>query len=139
MKHYYFLIFIFLFSTCTQKEEVEGLFVTGDFSANLSHWQGNKNNTNQIASFPDSTKISYPSYFLEINQQVAILQIKNSEAEQSVFYYATMPNYTITEKNILNVSSLKMFYGEGVIISSNQIVNQDDTKTVIIEGKVHIN
>jgi len=117
------------------KEEFEGVFVTGDHTGVMRVWQGEKNGLMTIANFSDSTQITYPAYLLQINERYGIFHVQNEETEPANRYYVLKPAFT-NDRQALELTSLKLIFGKGVI-NGEEIISPDDTKTVILEGGIY--
>ncbi|MCU0438739.1 MAG: hypothetical protein MUC49_12580 [Raineya sp.] len=137
MKTISFIIILFtlFIVSCKPKEEFQGVFVTGDYTGVMRYWQGEKNGMMQLANFSDSTKIAYPAYFLQINSKYGIFHVKSSETEPTSRYYILKPEFKTNDRQIFEVSKMKMTLGKGVI-NGEEIISPDDTKTVILEGAI---
>lgn len=134
MKKYY-LLFILLLGACEPKEQLKGIFITGDYTGVMRVWRGERNETQMVANFSDSSKIGYPAYYLEINPKYGVLHVQNNQTSAKEFYYTLNPSYTISAKEHLRVSNLKLISGRG-ILNNSEILNPDDTKNVILDGGI---
>ncbi|KOY87404.1 hypothetical protein AD998_15795 [bacterium 336/3] len=121
--------------SCNPKEEFQGVFVTGDHTGVMRYWQGEKNGLMQIANFSDSARINYPAFFMQVNSKYGIFHVKTSETEPTNRYYILKPEFKTNDRQIFEVSKMKMTFGKGVI-NGEEIIDPDDTKTVILEGAI---
>ncbi len=127
------------FSSCLIKEsEVQGIYVTGDYTVVLRHWL---NPSNQdaifIANYADSSAIAYPAFLLELrkNKQYAVFHIQEKDGGRKIFYYSLQPNF-LEDSRKIEVKDLKMI-GAKAIVAGIELIEPDDTKSVILNGTLN--
>jgi hypothetical protein len=127
------------FSSCLIKEsEVQGIYVTGDYTVVLRHWL---NPSNQdaifIANYADSSAIAYPAFLLELrkNKQYAVFHIQEKDGGGKIFYYSLQPNF-LEDSRKIEVKDLKMIWAKA-IVAGIELIEPDDTKSVILNGTLN--
>ncbi|WP_448529567.1 hypothetical protein [Raineya sp.] len=127
------------FSSCLIKEsEVQGIYVTGDYTVVLRHWL---NPSNQdaifIANYADSSAIAYPAFLLELrkNKQYAVFHIQEKDGGRKIFYYSLQPNF-LEDSRKIEVKDLKMIWAKA-IVAGIELIEPDDTKSVILNGTLN--
>lgn len=124
-------------SSCLLKEEVQGMYITGDYTTVIRNWLHTNADVWFIANFADSSAISYPAYLLEIrkDRKYAIFHVQEREGTRKVFYYSLQPNFSENTKSI-EVKDLKMIWARA-LVNGVELVDPDPTKSVIVNGKLN--
>lgn len=133
-----YFIFIFLTLTlfaCQEENLLEGVFVTGDHTTVLRFWQGETNAGMNISNFQDSSSISYPAYWLVINEDYAVFYHQADANSRKEGYFALKPALKTNTENTLELSDLKLIYAQG-IIAGIELIGADETKSVILNGGI---
>lgn len=141
MKKLYVILFLICFgiTSCLIKEtEVQGIYVTGDYTVVLRHWL---NPSNQdaifIANYADSSAIAYPAFLLELrkNKQYAVFHIQEQNGSRKFFYYSLQPNFLENSQKI-EIKDLKMIWAKA-IVAGIELIEPDETKSVILNGTLN--
>ncbi len=141
MKKLYVILFLICLSitSCLIKEtEVQGIYVTGDYTVALRYWINPSNpETIFIANYPDSSAISYPAFLLELrrNKQYAIFHIKETENARKNFYYSLQPNFS-DNNNKIEIKDLKMIWARA-LVAGMELIDPNETKSVILNGTLN--
>lgn len=137
IKNYFLSIcLLFLsFSACKDEEVFNGIFVTGDYTTVLSVWNGEKNGTMNVANFQDSSKITYPAYWLSITEKYAVFSCQAEGNSDKVSYFCLEPSFEQNNKDILELKNLKFVFARD-IVAGIELVGVDETKSVILNGKI---
>ncbi|MCS6795912.1 MAG: hypothetical protein RMJ97_07955 [Raineya sp.] len=136
-KFYFILVFLLVLipSCLIKEEEVQGIYVTGDYTVVLRHWLNPSNpNAFFIANYPDSSAISYPAFLIELrkNRRYAVFHVQEKEVSRKVFYYALQPNFNEDSRKI-EIKDLKMIWAKS-IVAETELIDPDETKSVILNG-----
>ncbi|GAB4129664.1 MAG: hypothetical protein OHK0045_04940 [Raineya sp.] len=135
-KKYFVILFLFFASfSCKNEEFVNGIFVTGDYTTVLHNWQGERANTINVSNFPDSSRISYPTYWLSISDKYAVLYTQADANASRVGYYTLSPTLKVNTQEILEVENLKLVYARD-IVAGTELIGVDETKSVILNGRL---
>lgn len=120
---------------CKDKELLNGIFVTGDHTAVLRVWKGESNNTLHISNFQDSSRITYPAYWLSISDKYAVFHTRADANADRISYFTLSPNLKQNTKEILSVEKLKLIYARNIVAGS-ELLGADETKSVILDGSI---
>ncbi|PKQ70545.1 hypothetical protein [Raineya orbicola] len=133
------LLLCLSFSSCLIKDsEVQGIYVTGDYTVVLRHWLNPSNrDAFFIANYPDSSAIAYPAFLLELrkNKQYAVFHIQEKEGSRKIFYYSLQPNF-LEDSRKIEVKDLKMISAKS-IVAGVELIDPDETKSVILNGTLN--
>ncbi|MFN3315793.1 MAG: hypothetical protein ACK40K_03205 [Raineya sp.] len=129
------ILLLFNFSACKDEEIFDGIFVTGDHTTVLRVWKGEINGSMNIANFQDSSKITYPAYWLSISDKYAVFHTRADANADRISYYSLSPNLKQNTKDILSVENFKLIYARN-IVAGTELIEADETKSVILEGKI---
>ncbi|GIV39065.1 MAG: hypothetical protein KatS3mg033_0865 [Thermonema sp.] len=137
-KHLLFVVsFLLACISCEQAAPPNKIFITGDYSGSLDYLWEEESSANNLqiraASYPDSSSISYPSFYFIISPDRAILYVRTDENSALDYYYAIRPVFQYSGQE-LQVKELKMIFGTGLV--NDTIQNPDDTRSVLLDGKL---
>lgn len=137
MKKNYLGIALFLLSlfSCENKDLLNGIFVTGDHTTVLKIWKGEIGNTVNVSNFSDSSRISYPAYWLAISDKFAVLHTRADANADRVSYYILSPNLKQNTNDRLEIDNLKLIYARAVV-AGIELIGADETKSVILNGTI---
>lgn len=123
--------------SCMEADAPNKIIITGDYSGSLDYLWSEELNGNSLqmraASYPDSGSISYPAFYFVISPERAILYVRAEENNALDYYYAVKPDFKYSQDE-LQVEELKMIFGTGLV--NNEIQNPDDTRSVVLNGKL---
>ena len=144
MKKYFtilLLIFMSLFACKDTIEPENGIRATGDYAGFLTTriiqnpassavlWQ--------LTSVADSTNITYPSFSLSLNQTKGSLVVQPEEGKPLKYYYAVNHQINLNNTNNIEINDITFLSGGG-ISANNEIISPDNTKTIILNGKLKL-
>jgi hypothetical protein len=138
IKHLLFALGLCLYCTgCIDAEPPNKIFITGDYSGSLDYLWSEERNGNipqmRAASYPDSASITYPAFYFVISSERAILYVRTEENKALDYYYAVKPDFEYAQDR-LQLKDLKMIFGTGLV--NNEIQNPDDSRSVLLNGKL---
>jgi hypothetical protein len=134
-KYFIILTFLFFFSSCKEEDLPKGIFVTGDLTAVLNIWRGERNGMMNIANFADSARIAYPAFWLSINENYAALYYQAEASSNKIGYFALAPTIKQNSTKILELDNLKLIFARN-IVAGVELIGADETKNVILNGKI---
>lgn len=132
--------FLLLFGTCNPLEEINsnGINITGDFTGRLSQIVrfGNDGQSAfyELSSIADSSSIAYPAFYLRLTEQTGTLEVRSRQEEPLRYYYIVNHGININLSQSIEIRERQFFRGTGII--NNEIVDKDDTQTVILNGRL---
>ncbi len=144
MKKYFtilLLTFIGLFACKDIIEPENGIRATGDYAGLLSTriiqtppspavlWQ--------LTSISDSTNITYPTFSLSLNKTKGSLVVQSAQREPLKYYYAVKHQINVNNLNDIEINDVTFVSGGG-ISAGNEIISPDNTKTIILNGKLKL-
>ena len=144
MKKYFttlLLTFMSLFACKDTIEPENGIRATGDYAGFLTTriiqnpassavlWQ--------LTSVADSTNITYPSFSLSLNQTKGSLVVQPEEGKPLKYYYAVNHQINLNNTNNIEINDITFLSGGG-ISANNEIISPDNTKTIILNGKLKL-
>ncbi len=135
IKKYFGMILLLSLWACKDKELLNGIFVTGDHTTVLRVWKGESNNTLHISNFQDSSRITYPAYWLSISDKYAVFHTRTDANADRISYYTLSPNLKQNTNEILSVENLKLIYARN-IVAGTELLGADETKSVILNGSI---
>jgi hypothetical protein len=134
-KYFIILTFLFLISSCKEEDLPKGIFVTGNLTAVLNVWRGERNGMMNIANFADSNRISYPAFWLSIGDKYASLYYQADANSSKIGYFTLNPELKTNTKDILELENLKLIFARD-IVAGTELIEADETKNVILNGKI---
>lgn len=141
MKKLYVILSLICLSitSCLIKEtEVQGIYVTGDYTVVLRHWLNPSNpDAIFIANYADSSAIAYPAFLLELrkNKQYAVFHIQENNVSRKIFYYSLQPNFS-EDSHKIEIRDLKMIWAKA-IVAGIELIEPDESKSVILNGTLN--
>lgn len=146
MKKYFTILLLTFVSLFACKEIVidpeNGIRATGDYAGLLTkriYPNAPISNTVlwEVTSITDSTNIIYPTFALTLNETKGALVVQPERGKPLQYYYAVSHKINVKSSNTLEISDITFLSGGG-ISADNQIITPDNTKTVILNGKLKL-
>ena len=135
------LTFLGLFACKEIIEPENGIRATGDYAGFLTTritqippstavlWE--------LTSVTDSTNIIYPTFSLSLNATKGALVVQPEENKRLQYYYVVNHKINVNSANTIEINDITFFSGGG-ISASNEIISPDNTKTIILKGKLKL-
>ena len=143
MKKYFTILFVFIaFVGCKDLVEPEnGIRATGDYAGLLAKriiqnppssvvsWE--------LSSITDSTNIVYPTFMLSLSEKKGALVVREDNGKPLKYYYSVKHQINVNNPNLLEINNITFSSGKGISVS-DEIIDSDDTKTIILNGKLKL-
>ena len=141
----YITILLFSFIAligCKELIEAEnGIRATGDYSGLLTKRITQNPPSGvvswEVSSITDSTNITYPTFMLSLSDKKGALVVREADGKPLKYYYAAKHRININSSNSLEINNITFLSGKG-ISANDEIIDPDDTKTVILNGKLKL-
>lgn len=122
---------------CIEAEPPNRIFITGDYSSSLDYlwtelWLNNQSWA-RAASYPDSNQIRYPAFYLQISREAGVLRVRPAESDPLQQYFVVSPKFSY-DGNRIECKALKLILGTSIV--NGEIQNADDSRSVILDGKL---
>ena len=144
MKKYFtilLLTFIGLFACKDIITPENGIRATGDYAGFLStriiQTPASPAVLWQLTSVADSTNIIYPTFSLSLNQKKGSLVVQPEYGKPLKYYYAVNHQINVNNLNDIEINDITFVSGGG-ISAGNEIISPDNTKTIILNGKLKL-
>ena len=116
-----------------------GIRATGDYIGFLTERISQKTPSTpvlwQITSITDSTKVTYPTFSLSLSETKGALVVREADGKPLKYYYAVNHKINVDNANSLEIKNITFLSGKG-ISANDEIIDPDNTKTVILNGKL---
>ena len=144
MKKYFtilLLTFMGLFACKDIIDAENGIRATGDYAGFLTtriiQTPASPAVLWQLTSISDSTNIVYPSFSLSLNQTKGSLVVQSEVGKPFEYYYAVKHQINVNNLNDIKINDVTFVSGGGISIN-NEIISPDNTKTIILNGKLKL-
>lgn len=132
--------FLLLLGACNPLEEINsnGVNITGDFTGRLSQIVRFGNNGQddfyELSSIADSSSIAYPAFYLRLTEREGALEVRTGPEDPLLYYYIVNHGINVSLFQSIEIRERQLFRGSG--IANNKILDKDDTRTVILNGRL---
>ncbi len=120
-------------------EPENGIRATGDYAGFLTKriYQNTPPTVPiwEVTSITDSTKITYPTFSLTLTETRGALVVRENEKKPLRYYYVVNHKINVNDLNSLEITDIQFLVGGG-INTDDEIIQPDNTKTIILNGKL---